>query len=68
VPAEQERLRRRVQPRDRMFIGAAAVAAAAVTAAFLLTGHHQSTPNGCRTEIVAGFMGGETHLVCAPPP
>ena len=68
MPAETERLRRRVQPRDRLFIGLVAVAAVVLTSAFLLLGHHQSTPPGCTTEIVAGFMGGETHLVCASPP
>jgi hypothetical protein len=68
MPAERERLRRRLQSRDRLFIGLAAVAAVVLTSAFLLLGHHQSTPAGCTTEIVAGFMGGETHLVCAQQP
>jgi hypothetical protein len=68
MPAETERLRRRVQPRDRLFIGIAAAAAIVLTSAFLLFFHHQSTPAGCTTEIVAGVMGGETHLVCPSPP
>ena len=54
--------------RDRWFVALATVAAAAVTCVFALASHHASTPKGCSTEIVAGFMGGETHLVCAPPP
>ena len=68
MPAETERLRRRVQPRDRLFIGIAAVAAAATPAAFVLAGHgrHPLRPN-CTTTLVAGFMGGETHTVCASP-
>ncbi|HEY2072814.1 MAG TPA: hypothetical protein VGG88_04490 [Gaiellaceae bacterium] len=68
MPAESERLRRRVQPRDRWFIGLAAIAAAASTAGFALTSHHQPPPAGCVSTIVVGFMGGETHVTCATPP
>lgn len=68
MPAETQRLRHVLQARDRWFIGFAAVAVIVVTAGFLLMSHRQSTPEGCTTEIVAGFMGGETHLVCASPP
>jgi phosphatidylserine synthase len=68
MPAETERLRRRLQSRDRWFIGIAAVAAVVVTAVFLLLAHRQTIPEGCTTEIVAGFTGGETHLVCASSP
>ncbi|HLX18785.1 MAG TPA: hypothetical protein VKR23_01420 [Gaiellaceae bacterium] len=54
--------------RDRWFLGLAAVAVAVFTpVAVLLSGHRQATPPGCRTEIVAGFMGGETHTVCGAP-
>jgi hypothetical protein len=69
MPAESERLRRRVQTRDRLFIVIAAVAAAALPAAFVLAGHgrHALRPN-CTTTIVAGFMGGETHTVCTSRP
>jgi hypothetical protein len=68
MPAESERLRRRVQRRDRVFIGIAAVAAVALPTAFVLAGHgrHALHPS-CTTTVVAGFMGGETHTVCASP-
>ena len=67
VPAESERLRRRVRRRDVWFIGAVALLAVALTpVAVLLSGHH-TTPPGCTTVIRAGFMGGETHVVCAAP-
>ncbi|HEY2543612.1 MAG TPA: hypothetical protein VGH92_11230 [Gaiellaceae bacterium] len=67
MPAESERLRRRVQSRDRWFIGAAALAAAAVTAAFAITAHHHPPPPGCVSTLVPGFMGGVTHTTCAAP-
>jgi hypothetical protein len=69
MPAESERLRRRVQTRDRLFIGVAAVLAVALPAAFVLAGHgrHTLRPN-CTTTLVAGFMGGETHTVCTSQP
>ena len=68
MPAETERLRRRVQPRDRLFIGIAAMVAATTPVAFVLAGHgRHATPSNCTTRLVAGFMGGETHTVCASP-
>ena len=65
MPAESERLRRRVRRRDVWFIGAVALLAVALTpVAVLLSGGHDATPQGCTTVIRAGFMGGETHIVC----
>jgi hypothetical protein len=69
MPAESERLRRRVQGRDRWFIGVVALVAAALTpVAVLLSGGHHAPPAGCTTVIRAGFMGGETHVVCSSSP
>ena len=48
------------------FIGAVALLAVALTpVAVLLSGGHHATPQGCTTVIRAGFMGGETHIVCS---
>jgi hypothetical protein len=69
VPAESERLQRRVRRRDVWFIGAVALLAAALTpVAVLMSGGHHAPPAGCKTVIRAGFMGGETHTVCASAP
>jgi hypothetical protein len=69
MPAESERLRRRVRRRDLWFIGAvAALVVALAPVAVLVSGRHHSLPDGCKTVIRAGFTGGETHVVCAPPP
>lgn len=69
MPAESERLQRRVRRRDVWFIGAVALLAAALTpVAVLMSGGHQAPPAGCKTVIRAGFMGGETHTVCASAP
>ncbi|MBV8065965.1 MAG: hypothetical protein JOY73_10600 [Actinobacteria bacterium] len=55
--------------RDRWFLGLAAVAVAVFTpVAVLLSGHRQATPPGCTTQLVAGFMGGQTQTVCAKRP
>lgn len=68
MPAESERLRRRVRRRDVWFIGAVALLAVALTpVAILLNGGHHGAPPGCTTVIRAGFMGGETHVVCGSP-
>jgi hypothetical protein len=65
MPAESERLRRRVRRRDVWFIGAVALLAVAlIPVAVLLSGGRHPPPAGCTTVIRAGFMGGETHLVC----
>jgi hypothetical protein len=67
MPAESERLRRRVRPRDRWFLGVvAATAVAAAPAAALLSRHETATgrDSSCVTTIRAGFMGGETHAYC----
>jgi hypothetical protein len=54
--------------RDRWLVAVAAlVTAAAVPAAVALSGGHSPGPN-CTSVIVPGFMGGETHTRCAPPP
>lgn len=56
--------------RDWLLIGVAVALVAATPAGFLLSGgSRHGTPKGCTTEIVAGFMGGETHTRCAwrPP-
>jgi hypothetical protein len=68
MPAESERLRRRIQGRDRWFIGGVVLVAVALTPiAVLLSGGHHAPPAGCTTVIRAGFMGGETHTVCTSP-
>ncbi|HEY8030727.1 MAG TPA: hypothetical protein VIE38_14625 [Gaiellaceae bacterium] len=69
MPAESERLRRRVERRDLWFIGAVAalvVALAPVAVVMSERGHH-ALPAGCKTVMRAGFTGGETHVVCASP-
>ncbi len=33
-----------------------------------MSGGHHAPPAGCKTVIRAGFMGGETHVVCASSP
>jgi hypothetical protein len=69
MPAESERLRRRVGRRDIWFIGAVAalvVALAPVAVVLSERGNH-APPAGCRTVVRAGFTGGETHVVCAAP-
>ncbi len=68
MPAEAQRLRRRLQTRDRLILGLAAIAAASTPAALFLTAHQHQPPSGCKTEIVAGFMGGETHTICDTAP
>jgi hypothetical protein len=70
VPAESERLRRRVSRRDLWFIGGVASLAVALTpvAVVLSERGHHAPRAGCKTVIVAGFMGGETHTVCASQP
>jgi hypothetical protein len=51
--------------RDRWFVALATAVALAVAGAFALTVHQRAAPKGCTTEIVAGFMGGETHVRCS---
>jgi hypothetical protein len=69
VPAESERLRRRIRPRDVWFIGAVVLLAVAlIPVAVLFSGGRHAPPAGCKTVIRAGFMGGETHVVCASGP
>jgi hypothetical protein len=50
------------------FIGAVVLLAVALTpVAVLFSGGRHAPPAGCKTEIRAGFMGGETHVVCVSP-
>jgi len=51
------------------FIGAVASVAVALTpvAVILSERGHHAPQAGCKTVIVAGFMGGETHVVCSSP-
>ena len=51
------------------FIGAVVSLAVALTpVAVVLSEHGHHAPHaGCRTVIVAGFMGGETRTVCPSP-
>lgn len=67
MPAESERLRRRVRTRDRWFLGLAAAAAVAAAPAGVLLSRHESAAGPgprCVSTIRAGFMGGETHTYC----
>ncbi len=64
MPAESNRLRRRLGARDRRLIAAAACVAAASAPAALLVGGHASRPRSCVTYDRAGFMGAETVTVC----
>jgi hypothetical protein len=58
----------RASKRDRWLVAVAiAVTAAVVPAAVALTRSHSPGPN-CTSVIVPGFMGGETHTTCVPPP
>jgi hypothetical protein len=70
MPAESERLRRRVRRRDVWFIGAVALLTVALTpvAVVLSERGHHAPRAGCTTVIRAGFMGGETHTVCDSAP
>jgi len=68
MPAESERLRRRVTGRDRLFFGvAAAVLLATPAGVFLSGGSRHSPPPNCITRIEAGVMGGVTHTICGAP-
>ena len=65
MPAESDRLRRRVRPRDRWFVGLVATAVLAGTpAAVVLAAHGPTRPAGCVTILRAGFMGGQTGTYC----
>jgi len=65
MPAESERLRRRIGRRDLWFIAAVALLAVALAPiAVLASGGHRATRHGCTTVIRAGFMGGQTEIRC----
>jgi hypothetical protein len=67
VPAESERLRRRISGRDRWFLLLIAVAALVATpSAVLLSRHssHSSPDPNCVTVLRASIMGGATYKYC----
>jgi len=58
---------RSVSRRDRRLVAVAALLVALSPVLVLLSGSSRHAPPAtCSTAIVAGFMGGETHTVCAP--
>jgi len=67
VPAESERLQRRITRRDRWFLTLLALLALIGTpSAVLLRSHdsHPSTDAGCVTTIRASIIGGATYKYC----
>lgn len=65
MPAEQARLRRSLQGRDRCFLAIVAAALLLVTpAALILADRGAKSPAGCVRRLEAGFMGGQTVTVC----
>jgi hypothetical protein len=66
MPAEAQRLRRRFGTRDRLVIGAAALAGVLGTAGAVAAGgsHTQRTDSRCLTYSEAGVMGGGSWRLC----
>ena len=64
MPAEGERLRRRLGRRDRLFLGVAAVALVAVIAVLLLAGPRSGSNAGCVSYSHPGPTGGATYTFC----
>jgi hypothetical protein len=67
VPAESERLQRRITGRDRRFLGLLVVSAlvGAPSAVFLIPhGSGPSTDANCVTTMRASIMGGATYKYC----
>ncbi len=67
MPAESERLQRRITRRDRWFLTLLALLALIGTpSAVLLRSHdsHPSTDAGCVTTIRASIIGGATYKYC----
>jgi hypothetical protein len=70
MPAEVERLQRRIGPRDRWFLGLFLAAALVGTPAGVLLGSSGSpsspTAESCITTVRASVMGGATFRYCGP--
>jgi hypothetical protein len=65
VPAESERLRRRLSRRDLWFLAALAAAALlAVVAGLLAAGHARARVGGCVEFSHPNFTGGATYRYC----
>jgi hypothetical protein len=67
VPAESERLRRRITGRDRCFLALLALLALAGTPGAVLLlqhGSHPSTDARCVTTMRASIVGGGTYTYC----
>jgi len=67
VPAESERLRRRITGRDRWFLALLALLALVGTLGAVLVlphGSHLSTDDRCVTTMRASIMGGATYKYC----
>lgn len=67
MPAESERLRRRISGRDRWFLVLIAVTALVATPSTILLarhGSHPSTDPNCVTVLRASIMGGATYKYC----
>jgi hypothetical protein len=68
MPAESARLRRRLDRRDRRFVGLVVAAAVLGTpAGIVLAGRDSGPPPGCVRTLERGFMGGQTVTVCRSP-
>jgi hypothetical protein len=69
VPAESERLRRRISARDRWFLVLLVVAAIVATPLAVMLASHDSgatADDGCVTTMRASIMGGATYKYCGP--
>lgn len=65
MPVESARLRRRLDGRDRRFVGIVAVAVVLGTpAGIVLAGRDSRPPPGCVRKLERGFMGGQTVTTC----
>jgi len=65
VPAESNRLSRRLRPRDRVFLAVIACAVVVLVPIGVLVADHSHTPSGhCVTELRASIMGGATFKFC----
>jgi hypothetical protein len=66
MPAEGERLRRRLGRRDRLFIGLVVVLAVVGVAVALLVGKGAQSNAGCVVYSHPNFTGGATYRYCGP--
>jgi hypothetical protein len=67
VPAESERLRRRISGRDRWFLAlllVAALVATPIAVILLQNGSPRSSDDRCVTVMRASIMGGATYRYC----